>query len=290
MFEHLSWGKRNRISQIVDDRDNRCLMLAIDHGYFMGPTHGMELPHEDTRLLLPHIDSLMLSPGILTSCIDPGWRGIGWVLRATGGNSILDADIDDEGLILEAEEAVRLNASGVAVSIYIGAENQHKTLMNLSKMINSASKVNLPVLGVTAVGKRMSDRRDKRYLSLASRIAAEYGADIVKTYYCDGFEEVVKKCPAPIVVAGGAKLDNYQDVLELTYNAIQGGAIGVDMGRNIWQSEYPAAILQGVKSIIHKNAGIKEAMQIVESLKMDENRRKPVFEVAAEDINAASIH
>ena len=129
MFENISWGKRNRLYQIVNSRDDRCLMLAIDHGYFMGPTHGMEIPRDDTALLMPHIDSLMLSPGILSSSIDPAMRGIGWVLRATGGKSILDADIDNEGLILQAEEAVRLNASGVAVSIYIGAEHQHKSLM-----------------------------------------------------------------------------------------------------------------------------------------------------------------
>jgi len=290
MFESMSWGKRNRLYQIVNQRDNRCLMLAIDHGYFMGPTHGMEFPHEDTANLIPYIDSLMLSPGILSTCIDPQTRGIGWVLRATGGNSVLDVDIDDEGLILEAEEAVRLNASGVAVSIYVGAEHQHQTLLNLSKMINDASKFNLPVLGVTAVGKRLSDKREKRYLSLASRIAAEYGADIVKTYYCEGFEEVVQKCPVPIVVAGGARLDTYRDVLELTYNSIQCGAIGVDMGRNIWQSEYPAAIIQAVRAIIHEGANVKQAAEMVESLSTEANRRKPRFSISDEDNKISSVH
>jgi 3-hydroxy-5-phosphonooxypentane-2,4-dione thiolase len=290
MFDHMSWGKRNRIHQIVNSQDNHCLMLAIDHGYFMGPTHGMEIPNQDTKLLLPHIDSLMLSPGILSSCIDPGWRSIGWVLRATGGNSVLDADIDNEGLILEAQEAVKMNASGVAVSIYVGAEHQHQTLLNLSKMINDAARYNLPVLGVTAVGKLLSDKREKRYLSLASRIAAEYGADIVKTYYCEGFEEVVKKCPVPIVVAGGAKMDTYKDVLELTYNSIQCGAIGVDMGRNIWQSEYPAAIIQAVKAIIHNKADVKEAMDILASLCTESNHRRSDFDINEEDIKASSVH
>jgi 3-hydroxy-5-phosphonooxypentane-2,4-dione thiolase len=280
----MSWGKRNRIHQIVNSKDNRCLMLAIDHGYFMGPTHGMEIPGLDTSLLIPHIDSLMLSPGILSSCIDPGLRGVGWVLRATGGNSVLDADIDNEGLILEAQEAVKLNASGVAVSIYIGAEHQHQSLLNLSKMINDAAKVNLPVLGVTAVGKQMADKREKRYLSLASRIAAEYGADIVKTYYCEGFEEVVKKCPVPIVVAGGAKMDTLKDVLELTYKSIQCGAIGVDMGRNIWQSDYPAAIIQAVKAIIHNNATLKEAADILESNSTESNKRRSAFDLS-EDVS-----
>jgi 3-hydroxy-5-phosphonooxypentane-2,4-dione thiolase len=290
MFDYMSWGKRNRIHQIVNSQDSRCLMLAIDHGYFMGPTHGMEIPRKDTQLLIPHIDSLMLSPGILSTCIDPGWRGVGWVLRATGGNSVLDEDIDNEGLILEVEEAIKLNASGVAVSIYVGAEHQHQTLLNLSKTVNDASKVNLPVLGVTAVGKRLSDKREKRYLSLASRIAAEYGADIVKTYYCEGFEEVVKKCPVPIVVAGGAKLDSCRDVLELTYNSIQCGAIGVDMGRNIWQSEFPAAMLQAVKAIIHQGATVKEALDLSDSLSTEANHRKSDFSITEEDIKVSSVH
>ncbi len=289
MFEYMGWGKRNRIRQIVA-ADDRCLMLAIDHGYFMGPTHGMEIPAKAIQPLLPHIDSLMLSPGILTSSVDEKLRGIGWVLRASGGNSVLEPDIDNEGLILSAKQAVRLNASAIAVSIYAGAEHQHQTFLNLAKAIEDAAEYDLPVLGVTAVGKKLKDKKEKRYLALASRIAAEYGADIVKTYYCDGFEEVVAKCPAPIVVAGGPRLDTYKDVLELTYRAIQEGAIGVDMGRNVWQSEYPAAILQGVRAIIHGNATVKEAMELVESLSTEETRRKELFEVTQEDIAVSSIH
>jgi 3-hydroxy-5-phosphonooxypentane-2,4-dione thiolase len=177
----------------------------------------------------------------------------------------------------------------VAVSIYVGAEHQHQSLLNLSKMINDAAKFNLPVLGVTAVGKKLSDKREKRYLSLASRIAAEYGADIVKTYHCEGFEEVVKKCPVPIVVAGGAKMNTYKDVLELTYNSIQCGAIGVDMGRNIWQSEYPAAIIQAVKAIIHNKANVKEAMDILASLSTEINRRQSIFDSNEEEIKSSAI-
>ena len=207
-----------------------------------------------------------------------------------GGNSILDEDIDDERLIITAQDAVRLNASAVAVSVYVGTEHQKQTLGNLTELISDAGKYNLPVLGVTAVGKKLGDRREKRYLGLASRITAELGADVVKTYYCDGFEEVVAKCPIPIVVAGGKKLNTYLDVLELTYNSIQCGAIGVDMGRNIWQSEYPAAIIQGVKAIIHGNASVKEAYDMVESLSNDTTRSVPAFEVTAEDIKNSSVH
>lgn len=290
MFNNMGWGKRNRLHQIVNASDGKCLMLAIDHGYFMGPTHGMEQPAHDTVPLLDHIDSLMLSPGILTSSISSTLRGVGMVLRASGGNSILDSDIDNEGLILTAEQAVRLNASAVAISVFVGAEHQHQTLLNLSNMVNDAAKYDLPVLGVTAVGKALSDKREKRYLSLASRITAELGADIVKTYYCDGFEEVIAKCPVPIVVAGGKKLETYKDVLELTYNSIQGGAIGVDMGRNIWQSDHPSAIIQGVRGMIHDNLTVKEALELVNELIGEATRRKSKFDVTEEDIKASAVH
>ncbi len=288
MFENMSWGKRNRLASIVA-ADGHALMLAIDHGYFMGPTTGMERPAEAIATLLPYIDSLMLSPGILSSCISNSFaKGI--VLRASGGNTVLDADIDDEELILEAVEAIKLNASAVAVSVFIGSEHGHQTLMNLTDMINAASKFNLPVLGVTGVGKALKDRKEKRYLSHASRICAELGADIVKTYYCDGFEEVVVKCPVPIVVAGGPKLDTDKDVLELCYNVIQCGAIGVDMGRNVWQHAYPEAILAGVHGILHGGLKVKAALDLVESLKNDKTRRKELFVETKEDVATSRLH
>jgi len=288
MFERTSWGKTSRLRRIVAD-DGRSLMLAIDHGYFMGPTHGMERPAEAIADLVPHIDSLMLSPGILTSCVDPAFKS-GIVLRASGGNSVLEDDIDNEGLILSAREANRLNASAIAVSIYVGADHQRQSLLNLANVINEAAQFDLPVLAVTAVGKKLKDKKEKRYLSLSSRIAAEYGADIVKTYYCEGFEEVVAKTPVPIVVAGGPKLDTYRDVIELCYNSIQAGAIGVDMGRNIWQSDYPSAIIQGVKGVLHENLTVKEALELVDGLIGDATRRKSTFEVTEEDIKISSIH
>ncbi len=288
MFEHMSWGKKNRLSSIVAP-DGRALMLAIDHGYFMGATHGMEKPAEAIEKLLPHVDSLMLSPGILSTCIDPALTQ-GVVLRASGGNSILDPDIDDEELILTAAQAVRMNASAVAVSIFVGSEHGHQTILNLTDMISQAAEFDLPVLGVTGVGKALKDRKEKRYLSHAARLCAEMGADIVKTYYCEGFAEVVAKTPAPIVVAGGPKLDTYRDVIELTYKAMQEGAIGVDMGRNVWQSDYPTAILQGVKAVIHGNASVKDAMEIVGELSTLENARKEYFKVTAEDIANSAVH
>jgi DhnA family fructose-bisphosphate aldolase class Ia len=288
MFDNMPWGKRNRLSSIVGP-DGHALMLAIDHGYFMGPTTGMEKPAEAIAPLIPFIDSLMLSPGIVSTCIQSDFtKGI--VLRASGGNSVLDPDIDDEELILEAEEAIKLNASAVAVSVFIGSDHGHQTIINLSTMINEASKFNLPVLGVTGVGKALKDRKEKRYLAHASRICAELGADIVKTYYCEGFEEVAAKCPSPIIVAGGPKLDTDKDVLELCYNAIQGGAIGVDMGRNIWQGEYPGAMIQGVRGIIHEKLTVKQALELVESLKNEKTKRKELFVTTREDMETSKLH
>lgn len=288
MFNNYSFGKKNRLSKIVME-DGRALMLAIDHGYFMGATHGMEMPKVQVEKLLPHIDSLMLSPGILTSQIDADFNK-GIVLRASGGNTILESDIDNEGLILSAKNAVKLNASAIAVSMFVGAEHSHQTILNLTDAINDAMEYDLPVLGVTAVGKALKDKKEKRYLTHTSRLAAELGADIVKTYYCEGFEEVVKKTTVPIIVAGGPKLDTYKDVLELCYNAIQCGAIGVDMGRNIWQSDYPEAITAGVAHIIHKNSSVKEALELVESMSNDKTKRKEYFEVTAEDIENSKVH
>lgn len=288
MFNNYSFGKKNRLSKIVM-KDGKALMLAIDHGYFMGAAHGMEMPKVQVEKLIPHIDSLMLSPGILTSQIDSDFKK-GIVLRASGGNTILESDIDNEGLILSAKNAVKLNASAIAVSMFVGAEHSHQTILNLTDAINDAMEYDLPVLGVTAVGKALKDKKEKRYLTHASRLAAELGADIVKTYYCEGFEEVVKKTTVPIIVAGGPKLDSYKDVLELCYNSIQCGAIGVDMGRNIWQSDYPEAITAGVAHIIHKNSSVKEALQLVESMCNDKTKRKEYFEVTQEDIENSKVH
>lgn len=288
MFNNYSFGKKNRLSKIVME-DGKALMLAIDHGYFMGAAHGMEMPKVQVEKLIPHIDSLMLSPGILTSQIDSDFKK-GIVLRASGGNTILESDIDNEGLILSAKNAIKLNASAIAVSMFVGAEHSHQTILNLTNAINDAMEYDLPVLGVTAVGKALKDKKEKRYLTHASRLAAEIGADIVKTYYCEGFEEVVKKTTVPIIVAGGPKLDSYKDVLELCYNSIQCGAIGVDMGRNIWQSDYPEAITAGVAHIIHKNSSVKEALQLVESMCNDKTKRKEYFEVTQEDIENSKVH
>ncbi len=289
MFNEMHWGKKSRMGEIIQP-DGKALMLAIDHGYFMGPTRGMEVPSEALAPLLAHADSLMLSPGILGASVPTTFKG-GKVLRASGGNSILDEDMSNEAVILSAKQAIALNASAVAISIYIGAEYQHQTLLNLAQTIEDASEYGLPVLGVTAVGKEMKERAaDKRFLALSCRIAAEFGADIVKTYYCDGFEEVVTKTPVPIVIAGGPKLDTYEDILTLCANALERGAIGVDMGRNIWQSEHPAAIIQGVRGIVHDGLKVKEALDLVESLADDSTRRKQYFAAHPDDAKVQEKH
>jgi len=289
MFNEMHWGKKNRMGEIIQP-DGRALMLAIDHGYFMGPTRGMEVPAEALAPLLDHADSLMLSPGILGSSVPTTFAG-GKVLRASGGNSILDEDMSNEAVILSAKQAVSLNASAIAISIYVGGAHQHQTLLNLAHAIEDASAYGLPVLGVTAVGKELKERAaDKRFLALSTRIAAELGADIVKTYYCEGFEEVVTKTPVPIVIAGGPKLDTYEDILRLCANALERGAVGVDMGRNIWQSEHPGAIIQGVRGIVHGGLSVKEALDLVNSLANDETRRKEYFAAHPDDARVQEKH
>jgi putative autoinducer-2 (AI-2) aldolase len=221
-------------------------MFAIDHGYFMGPTTGLENPQETVLPLLPYADSLMLTRGILQYCI-PQRTNMPIVLRVSSGNSILNDDLSNEELCVSIEDAIRLNASAAAFSIYVGAEYEHQSIVEFSKLVNEAHRYGIPVLAVTAVGKEMD--RDLRYLSLASRMAVELGADIVKTYYCDDFDKLVNICHVPVVIAGGKKIPE-ADALQLAHNAISDGAAGVDMGRNIFQAESPVDMIQAVRSVV----------------------------------------
>jgi putative autoinducer-2 (AI-2) aldolase len=221
-------------------------MFAIDHGYFMGPTTGLENPQETVVPLLSYADSLMLSRGILQHCI-PKRTNMPIVLRVSSGNSILNDDLSNEELCVSIEDAIRLNASAAAFSIYVGAEHEHQSIVEFSKLVNDAHRYGIPVLAVTAVGKEMD--RDLRYLSLASRMAVELGADIVKTYYCDDFDKLVNICHVPVVIAGGKKIPE-ADALQLAHNAISDGAAGVDMGRNIFQAESPVDMIQAVRSVV----------------------------------------
>ncbi len=258
----LDWGLKNRLSRIIKT-DGRTVMLAVDHGYFLGPTSGLEDAEKTIKPLLPYADALMPTRGIIRTSVSSSTE-TPMVLRVSGGNSILDEDLSNEGLTVSMEDAVRLNVAAVAISIYVGSPNQKETLLNLTKLVDEGHRYGIPVLAVTAVGKSMG--RDARYLALCCRIAAELGAHFVKTYYCDGFEKVVKTCPVPIVMAGGKKLPE-MEAFELTYNAISRGAAGVDMGRNIFQSDSPVAMIQAVKAIVHDNATPKKAYEIYKGLK-----------------------
>lgn len=254
----MDWGMRNRLSRIIKPETGRTVMLALDHGYFLGPVSRLEDPKKTIEPLIPFADALMLTRGVLRACIDPN-RDVPIVLRMSGGNSILDEDLSNEGITVSMEDAARLNVSAVALSIYVGAPHQHETLVNLAKLIDEAQGYGIPVLAVTAVGKEL-EKRDARYLSLACRIAAELGANFVKTYYCDDFEKVSGSCPVPLVIAGGPKMKSDADVLEIAYNAMQKGAVGVDMGRNVWQSNNPAGMIKAIRAIVHENASVKDVL------------------------------
>ncbi|MDP3804286.1 MAG: 3-hydroxy-5-phosphonooxypentane-2,4-dione thiolase, partial [Candidatus Omnitrophota bacterium] len=230
----MDWGMKNRLSRLINPKTKRAVWLAIDHGYFLGPVSKLEEPAKTIKPLLPFTDAIMLTRGILRNCIDASIN-VPIILRVSGGNSIVGPALSNEGIQTCMEEAIRLNATAVAFSIYVGTEHEHKTLMALGELINKGSRYGIPVLAVTAVGKEL-EKRDARYLALSCRIAAELGAQAVKTNYCEDFEKVVKGCPIPVVIAGGPKLKTELDALKLAHRAIQEGASGVDMGRNIWQS------------------------------------------------------
>ncbi len=259
----MSWGLENRRARIIRPETGRTVMLAIDHGYFLGPTRGLEEPAVQCAPLAPYADTLMLTRGVLRNCI-PSDTGTPIVLRVSGASSVLNEDLSDETIITSVEECIRMNAVGMALSVFVGAPGQHDSIANLAKLVDEGERYGIPVVAVTAVGKSMG--RDARYLSLASRICAEMGAHIVKTYYCDDFEKVSSTCPVPVVVAGGKKLPE-KEALELTYNAISAGAVGVDMGRNIFQSESPIAMIQAVAAVVHQNATPDEAFEIYQDQK-----------------------
>ncbi len=251
----MDWGMRNRFSKIIKPDDGRCVMLAVDHGYFLGPTERLENPRETIKPLLNHADSIMLTRGILRTSVPPE-SNVPIVLRVSGGSSIIGEDLSKETIVTSIEESIKLNASCLALSIFIGSKYESQTLSNLSKLVDNGEKYGIPILAVTAVGKEMA--RDSRYLGLACRIASELGAHIVKTYYCKDFTKVVESCPIPIIIAGGKKTSE-RDALQLTFDAINDGASGVDMGRNIWQSDHPVAMIKAIRSIVHENYSFEEA-------------------------------
>lgn len=258
----MDWGMKNRMARIIKADTGHTVMLAVDHGYFLGPTSRLESPRKTIEPLLPYSDAIMLTRGVLRSSVEAD-ISTPIVLRVSGGTSIIGEDLSNEGITTSINEAIRLNAAAVALSIFVGTPHERETLLSLSNLVNEGEEYGIPVLAVTAVGKEL-EKRDARFLSLSCRIAAELGARFVKTYYCEGFEKVVEGCPVPLVIAGGPKLETEMDALQLAYDAIQEGAVGVDMGRNIWQSDYPVAMIKAVRAVVHENYTPREALGLFE--------------------------
>jgi putative autoinducer-2 (AI-2) aldolase len=261
----MDWGLENRLSRIIKPGDGRTVMLAIDHGYFLGPISKLEKPGETIEPLLPYADALMLTRGVLRNCVSAK-ENLPVVLRVSGGSSIVGANLANETITTSVEEAVRVNASAVALSVFVGTEYEHQTLANLSLLVDESVEIGMPVLAVTAVGKEL-EKRDARYLGLCCRISAELGAHFVKTYYCEDFEKVTGSCPIPIVIAGGPKLETELDALQLAHSAIQQGAVGVDMGRNVWQSDHPVPMIRALRAVVHDGASPEEAHEMLQELK-----------------------
>jgi putative autoinducer-2 (AI-2) aldolase len=259
----LDWGMKNRLARIFNPDSGRTVMLAIDHGYFQGPTTGLERVDVNILPLTPYADTLMLTRGILRSIVPPSYNK-SIVLRVSGGTSILK-ELSNEELAVDIEESIRLNVCAMAVQVFIGGEYERQSIINMTKMVDIGTRYGIPTLAVTAVGKDMA--RDARYFRLATRICAELGAHYVKTYYIDeGFETVAAACPVPIVMAGGKKNPEL-DALTMAYNAIQQGASGVDMGRNIFQAEAPIAMIQAVRAVVHDNESPQKAFDLYNTIK-----------------------
>jgi len=266
----MDWGLKNRLAKIIRPQDRRGVMLAVDHGYFLGPTEKLEVPRKTIAPLLPYADSLMLTRGVLRTSVDANFP-VPVVLRVSGGASIIGKDLSNETITTSVKEAIRLNVSALAMSIFVGAQHEHESLVSLGNLVNEGEEYGIPVLAVTAVGKEL-EKRDARYLGLACRMAAEFGAHLVKTYYCENFEKVVTSCPVPVIIAGGPKLATELDVFNLTYDALQAGAAGVDMGRNIWQNDYPVAMIKAVRAIVHQKSTVKEALEIFKKIKEESSK------------------
>jgi putative autoinducer-2 (AI-2) aldolase len=261
----MEWGMKNRLNRLIQP-DGKALFLPIDHGYFQGPTHKLEKPGETIKPLLPYADALMLTRGVLRNCVDPAVdKPV--ILRVSGGTSVVGEDLANEAITTSVQEIIRLNASAVSMSVFVGSKYEHQSLTNLAKLVDTCEDYGIPVMAVTAVGREL-EKRTARYLALCCRIAAELGARVVKTYYCEeNFEKVVDGCPVPVVMAGGPKVNSQLEVFKFVYDGMQKGAIGVNLGRNIWQSEHPVASIRAIRAVIHDNYTPEEAQSLFEQVK-----------------------
>jgi 3-hydroxy-5-phosphonooxypentane-2,4-dione thiolase len=253
------------MARMFKPHSGHTVMLAVDHGYFMGPTRRLENVGTTLQPIVAHADAIALTRGILRSSIPPTVE-TPIVLRVSGGVTVLHEDLSDEAITTPMEEALRLNACAVAMSVFVGAPHEHETLTALGNLVSEGESAGMPVMAITAVGKEL-EKRDARYLSLACRVAAELGAHLVKTYYCENFSKVVEGCPVPLVVAGGPKLDNDEAALNLCHDAVAEGAAGIDMGRNIWQSDHPVAMIRALRAVVHERATVREALALLEAEK-----------------------
>lgn len=258
---------KNRMAQLIQ-ADGHCLFLPVDHGYFQGPTRRLEEPGKTIEPLLPYADALFITRGVLRSSVDPD-KSKPIILRVSGGTSMVGKDLANEGITTSMEEAIRLNVAAVGLSIFVGTDYEHESLLNLAKLVDEGERYGIPVMAVTAVGKEL-EKRDARFLALSCRIAAELGARVVKTYWCEDFERVTRGCPVPVVMAGGPQVDTELEVFEFVYDGMQKGAIGVNLGRNIWQNDFPVAMIRAIRAIIHEKASPKEAQELYSSLKSGE--------------------
>lgn len=260
----MEWGMANRLAQLIQP-DGHALFLPIDHGYFQGPTRKLEAPGKTIKPLLPYADALFITRGVLRSSVTPG-NSKPVILRVSGGTSVVGKDLANEGITTSMEEAIRLNASAVGISVFVGSDYEKESLLNLARLVDDGERYGVPVMAVTAVGKEL-EKRDARYLALACRIAAELGARVVKTYWCEGFEKVTGGCPVPVVMAGGPQVNTELEVFEFVHDGMQKGSIGVNLGRNIWQNDFPVAMIKAIRAIVHQNATPKEAQKIYDGEK-----------------------
>jgi len=247
-------------------QDGHCQFLPIDHGYFQGPTRCLERPGETIRDLLPYADGLFVTRGVLRSAVAPDCD-TPIILRVSGGTSVVGKDLANEVITTSIEEILRLNVSAVGISIFVGSDYEKESLENLSFLINECEDYGIPVMAVTAVGKEL-EKRTARYLGLACRIAAELGAKIVKTYYSsEDFDKVTNGCPVPVVIAGGPKCETELEVFDFVYDGMQKGAIGVNLGRNVWQNPHPEAMMRALNTVVHDKATPKQALDMFETVK-----------------------
>ncbi|UCD36260.1 MAG: 3-hydroxy-5-phosphonooxypentane-2,4-dione thiolase [Nitrospiraceae bacterium] len=260
----MEWGMKNRMAQIIKP-DGKCFFLPIDHGYFLGPTSRLERPGDTIKPILSYADALFVTRGVLRGAIDPQ-KSKPVILRVSGGSSVIGEDLANEEVTTSVEEAIRLNAAAVGMSIFVGSKYEKQTIVNLGRLVDECERYGIPVMAVTAVGKELA-KRDARYLSLCSRIAAEMGARVVKTYWCEDFDRVTGGCPVPIVIAGGPKCKTELEVFSFVYDGIQKGAIGVNLGRNVWQHKHPVAMMKALHAVIHRKATPKEADEIFQVTK-----------------------